>query len=415
MLNTQAMGSLNKTSKIQSSQVQQPVQNTQQDINNPAIINNFNIIGGGIDRTTTIIVEHDKINNGYTFKSMDNNILGSFNVLQLFKLLNNECDSYLLDVNIGTSDIIIKKYLYNPDDDKENTCELISHLESPFTGNIDLLVKLYSDITKIEDKINEEILTKSHDIAQSIKDKNNKFIYNILIRILKLSNTLTEQYKHDKSKRELLIRYSVGAAYKLTVMTQDDIQIKKLQYETIQTDIDKLKKIQESINSKIDTLKQNIDAENANIDLLIKQLSAQHIMKGGDKSTNQSNSSNTSKTSKSNSSNQSKPSKSNSSTSTTQTSTNTTNTSSTNTTNTSTTDISTTIDAKKPHKNITSTTSITSNSTSSTIKKDNNSSDISIYDIQNESHPTENTRSFIKSIELNSSYNTSVDTFTITD
>jgi hypothetical protein len=410
MLNTQAMGSLNKTSKIQSSQVHQPVQNTQQDINNPAIINNFNIIGGGIDRTTTIIVEHDKINNGYTFKSMDNNILGSFNVLQLFKLLNNECDSYLLDVNIGTSDIIIKKYLYNPDDDKENTCELISHLESPFTGNIDLLVKLYSDITKIEDKINEEILTKPHDIAQSIKDKNNKFIYNILIRILKLSNTLTEHYKHDKSKRELLIRYSVGAAYKLTVMTQDDIQIKKLQYETIQTDIDKLKKIQESINSKLDTLKQNIDVENANIDLLIKQLSAQHIMKGGDKSTNQfnsSNSSNTSKTSKSNSSNQSKPSKSNSSTSTTQTSTNTSNTSST--------DISTTNDAKKPHKNITSTTSITSNSTSSTIKKDNNSSDISIYDIQNESHPTENTRSFIKSIELNSSYNTSVDTFTITD
>ena len=243
MLNTQALVSPNKSSNLQGVQASntqnlQNLQNTQ-DINNPAIINNFNIIGGGIDRSTTIIVEHDKINNGYTFKSMDKNILGSFNILQLFKLLNNEYDSYLLDVNIGTSDIIIKKYLYNPDTDKENTCDLISHLESPFTGNIDLLVKLYSDITKIEDKINEEILTKSHDIAQRIKDKNNKFIYNILIRILKLSNTLSEQYKHDKSKRELLIRYSVGSAYKLSVMTQDDIQIKKLQYETIQTDIDK--------------------------------------------------------------------------------------------------------------------------------------------------------------------------------
>ena len=367
MLNTQVIGSeMNKNSKLQNPNTQNP--NTQNlNTQNPNIINNFNIIGGDINKNQTIIVEHDKINNGFTFKSIDNNIFGSFNVLQLFKLLNNEYDLYLVDINIGTSDVIIKKYIYNPDNDKEGLCELISHLESPFTGNIDLLVKLYADIIKIEDKINEEIITKPHNIAQKIKEKNNKFIYNILIRILKLSNTLIEQYKNDKIKRETLMRYSIGAAYKLSIMTQDDIHIKKLQYETIQSDIEKLKKIQDIINSKLDTLKQNIDEENTNINQLIKQLSIQQstkqLMKGGNNTSSNSNISNNNTSNNSNTSNN--------------------NTSSNSDTLTN--------------------SNSESNSESNSIAKSNSGT------------PTENTRSFMKSINLNSSYNTtSADTFTIT-
>jgi hypothetical protein len=393
MLNTQA--TIQKNANIN------PPTNILQNNNNasvPAIINNFNIIDnkmGGGNNSSTIIVEHDKSTHEFTFKNLNKNILGSFNILQLFKFLNNECDSYLTDVNIGTSDIIISKYLYNPSNDITKTCDLISHLESPFTGNIELLVKLYTDIIKIEDKINEEILTKPRDIAEKIKEKNNKFIYNILIRILKLANTLTEQFKDDHAKREILIKYSVGAAYKLSVMTQDDLSIKKMQYETIQTDIDKLKKIQESINTKLNELKQTIDIENSNINVLINHLSNKKIMHGGNKS-----SSTTSKSSNSSTSNTSKS----------------TDLSMNNKKDKFTSDTSLPIKCKKENITSTSTTSTTS-VTSSTVKtSDTSLSNLNINDIQNEMNPTENTRSLIKSINIGSSYDsTSYDTFTITD
>jgi len=393
MLNTQA--TIQKNANIN------PPTNILQNNNNasvPAIINNFNIIDnkmGGGNNSSTIIVEHDKSTHEFTFKNLNKNILGSFNILQLFKFLNNECDSYLTDVNIGTSDIIISKYLYNPSNDITKTCDLISHLESPFTGNIELLVKLYTDIIKIEDKINEEILTKPRDIAEQIKEKNNKFIYNILIRILKLANTLTEQFKDDHAKREILIKYSVGTAYKLSVMTQDDLSIKKMQYETIQTDIDKLKKIQESINTKLNELKQTIDIENSNINVLINHLSNKKIMHGGNKS-----SSNTSKSSNSSTSNTSKS----------------TDLSMNNKKDKFTSDTSLPIKCKKENITSTSTTSTTS-VTSSTVKtSDTSLSNLNINDIQNEMNPTENTRSLIKSINIGSSYDsTSYDTFTITD
>ena len=287
---------------------------------NPMVVNNFNIVG---EQNNSIIVEHDKIKNEFTFKNANNQLIGSFSVLQLFKFINNDEDTFLVDINIGTADTIIMKYIYNPSVDIEKKYDLISHIDSPFTSNIELLVKLYTDIIKLDEKINEEILKKSRDVAENIKERNNKFIHNILIRILKLANTLIDHVKTDQQKRESLIRYSVGVVYKLSTMTQDELLINKLQYETLNSDIIKLKQIQDGINSKLTSLQQTLDLQNTNIDNLIKELANKDInKKGGFKSsrTNTSDSklssSLTSKSSKSSESNDSESTISNDSEST---------------------------------------------------------------------------------------------------
>ena len=399
---------LNTKTNIKNSVLQggnQILQNSKTSVNTvPAIINNFNIIDNKTGGDSTIIVEHDKNTHEFTFKTVNKNILGSFNILQLFKFLNNDCESYLTDINIGTSDTIITKYLYNPTDNTFNTCDLISHLDSPFTGNIELLVKLYADIIKIEDKINEEILTKPREIAEKIKEKNNRFIYNILIRILKLANTLTEQFKNDQSKRDILIKYSVGAAYKLSIMTQDDLSIKKMQYENIQTDIEKLKKIQETINSKLDLLNQTIEIENKNINVLITHLSNKHIMQGGNKSSSSKQQSLSEQST-------SKQSTSKQSLSTDLSSTSYTSISHNNTSDTS------FVNKEKinKHKDLNKSSSISTDLSLSSVKQKYSSSDLNINDIHNEANQTEKTRSLIKSINVSSSYESSYDTFTITD
>ena len=272
---------------------------------NPMVVNNFNIVG---EQNNSIIVEHDKIKNEFTFKNANNQLIGSFSVLQLFKFINNDEDTFLVDINIGTSDTIIIKYIYNPSLDIEKKYDLISHIDSPFTSNIELLVKLYTDIIKLEEKLNEEILKKSRDVAENIKERNNKFIHNILIRILKLANTLIDHVKTEQQKRESLIRYSVGVVYKLSTMTQDELLIKKLQYETLNSDIVKLKQIQDGINSKLTSLQQSLDLQNTNIDNLIKELAINDINKKGGGSKSSTSKSSTSKSSTSKSSTKSKTS-----------------------------------------------------------------------------------------------------------
>ena len=181
---------------------------------------------------------------------------------------------FLIDVVIGSADVIISKYIYDIDNDNDNdktkSYDLLSHTDSPFTGNIELLVKLYSDIIKIENELYEKMIDLPKDIIEVIKITNNKFIYNLLLRILKISNMLLDQ-DIDKQKRDILLRYSIGTVYKLSNMTREELEIKKLQYQSIQNDINKIIRIQSNIDSKLDLLKNTIDTQNINIDFIINE------------------------------------------------------------------------------------------------------------------------------------------------
>ncbi len=298
---------------IQQANQTQPTQPTQpnQIQENPMVVNNFNIINQSKD---TIIVEHNKEKNEFVLKDANKQLIGSFYVLQIFKYINEDIDNYLVGTNIGTAKELINKYIYSKEKDPEQKYDLISYLDSPFTGNIDLIAQLYSDIIKLEDDLNKELLDKKIEIAEKIKNRNNKFIYNLLTRIIKLSNTLVDQInsnpeQHNKTVKDNLIRYSAGSVYKISQMIKDDITIKSLQLKNVKEDLSKLIKIQESMSTKMDGLQQTIDTQTAQINTLIQQLERTE-QRGGNKSSS-SKSSNSSKSSKSsNSSNSSNTSNS---------------------------------------------------------------------------------------------------------
>lgn len=266
---------------VEPIQQDQHVQQVQQAQQAQPIVHNYNVYGNN-QKDDSIIVKHDKAEQKFTLFNSNNQILGSFNILQLFKFLNKKHDFYLVDINIGSSDIIIKKYLYDDDKDVNLEYELLSHTESPFTGNVELLVKLYSDIIKIEDILDKELLNKPKEIAEDIQRVNNKFIYNLLVRLLKLINTISDTIQ-DRSIKENLLKYSVGAVYKISSLIKDDILIKKLQLDNIETDIKKLENINNKITEKINELDTNITTQNTTIDNLILQLNS-YNQKGGSKS-----------------------------------------------------------------------------------------------------------------------------------
>lgn len=255
----------------------------------PQVVHNYNVYGNNIDNS--IIVKHDKTEQKFTLFNANNQVLGGFNILQLFKFLNKKHDFYLVDITIGSSDIIIKKYLYDDDKDINREYELLSHTESAFTGNVELLVKLYSDIIKVEDVLDRELLNKPKEIAEDIQKVNTKFIYNLLIRLLKLINTISDTVQ-DKSVKENLLKYSVGAIYKISLLIKDDITIKKMQMENVNDDINKLQIIHTKMNEKIEQLESNINTQNKTIDNLVLELNTynKNSQQGGNKSTSTSTS-----------------------------------------------------------------------------------------------------------------------------
>jgi hypothetical protein len=289
---------------VQAAQPIQPAQTVQavQQVNqsnqiqeNPMVVNNFNIVNQSKD---TIIVEHNKEKNEFVLKDANKQLIGSFYVLQIFKYINEDVDNYLVNTNIGTAKELIIKYIYSKEKDPEGKYDLISYLDSPFTGNIDLIAQLYSDIIKLEDELNKELLDKKIEIAEQIKIRNNKFIYNLLGRIIKLSNTLVDQInsnpdQHNKTVKDNLIRYSAGSVYKISQMIKDDVTIKSLQLKNVKEDISKLGKIQESMSNKLNSLQETIDNQTTQINTLIQQLERTE-QRGGNKSSS-SKSSNSSK------------------------------------------------------------------------------------------------------------------------
>ncbi len=302
----QASQQPNQTQPIQTQPIQtQPIQTQPiQPQENPMVVNNFNIINQSKD---TIIVEHNKEKNEFVLKDSNKQFIGSFYVLQIFKYINEDIDNYLVGTNIGTSKELINKYIYSKEKDPEGKYDLISYLDSPFTGNIDLIAQLYSDIIKLEDDLNKELLDKKIEIAEKIKIRNNKFIYNLLARIIKLSNTLVDQInsnpeQHNKTVKDNLIRYSAGSVYKISQMIKDDITIKSLQLKNVKDDLSKLIKIQESMGIKMDGLQQTIDTQTTQINTLLQQLERTE-QRGGNKSSSSKSSKSSRTSNSSNSSN----------------------------------------------------------------------------------------------------------------
>ena len=108
MLNTQKINKLNNPPNLTNITFKNNIEMAQPNVNaninsNPMVVNNFNIVGG--EQNNSIIVEHDKNKNEFVFKNPNNQLIGGFNILQLFKFINNNEDTFLMDINICASTI----------------------------------------------------------------------------------------------------------------------------------------------------------------------------------------------------------------------------------------------------------------------------------------------------------------------
>lgn len=245
----------------------------------------INVVNINKNDTNSLIVIHDKDSHKFIIKDNDN-ILGHFTVGQIFKFINSDIEGYLLDVDLGISVELIKLYLLNVDNDNVT---LVSHLNSPITGSIELLVKLYKDIQYFEEKLNIEYENLSENTKNLVKLKNKNFIYSILVHIIKLFATYTSTNKKlSEETKTMITSYSIGATYKLNSMVKEDIDLNLNKIISLNNDLQNLKQIRENMIVQMARLSKSIVSQNEKIDLLIMNLKSQE---GGANNSSTTNSS----------------------------------------------------------------------------------------------------------------------------
>ena len=299
--------------------------NNRGELNNKGELNNrgesghlqqtINVVNINKNDSNSLLVIHDKDSHKFIIKDNDN-VLGHFTVGQIFKFINSDIEGYLLDVDLGISVDLIKRYLLTVDND---TVTLVSHLNSPITGSIELLVKLYKDIQSFEEKLNIEYENLSENTKNLVKLKNKNFIYGILIHIIKLFATYTSTNKKLSDETKTMITtYSIGATYKINSMIKEDIDSNLNKIISLNNDLQNLKQIRENMMVQMIKLSKSLVSQNDKIDLLIMNLKSQE---GGNNSstTNSSGISSTNTTSNTSSNSSSNTTLTNSTNSTNQT------------------------------------------------------------------------------------------------
>jgi hypothetical protein len=243
-------------------------------------IENENINMNNLSKYTTgnLILVYDENEHKFTFYNSNKSILGSFNFKQIVKYIGRQIEpSFYNFVDSGYSEELIKsmlgEVLIDPITGKINII-LKSHLESPFMGNLDLLIRLNNSFCNYEHKeLLLDISTMQNDKTQyNIKLSIKQFIYLLINHTLKIIAIASEEIQNDNTQEQMkqkLLKYSVALTYRISSFMKEHLDNYNNQYKLLYEQMQKLANIKSTINTKINNLETKINKQNELIFSLI--------------------------------------------------------------------------------------------------------------------------------------------------
>jgi hypothetical protein len=232
--------------------------------------NNFRKLESLKDSSNLIAV-YDDAENRFTFYNSNKSILGSFNFRQIIKYIGKQIEPTFYNfVESGYSEELIKsmigEVLIDPITGKINII-LKSHLESPFMGNLDLLIKLNNSFFKYEtsELMNDIAIVNNEKIQYNLKISIKQFIYLLINHTLKIVSIASEDIKNDPAQTEMknkLLKYSVALTYRISNFMKEHIDNYNVQYKKLYGNLEKLINMKKVINNKVNNLEEKITKQN---------------------------------------------------------------------------------------------------------------------------------------------------------
>lgn len=193
------------------------------------------------------------VENTFILCNNNNTEIGTFTDEDIIKYITLKIENNIQQ-NIYIN--IIEKYIctVSYENNKLIDIKFKSHKESPFMGDIEMLISLNDRLKKYE----------SHD-NYLMRNNIRYFIYKFNVYILHIISLITEQLKNDLSRktiRESLIKYSCGLSYRISKYV-------KSQFDALNNNIDEIKKQMSEIAEQYSSIQNRLDtAKPADIQLI---------------------------------------------------------------------------------------------------------------------------------------------------
>jgi hypothetical protein len=226
-----------------------------------------------------LIVETQKEKQQFLFYDHNKNFIGGFTATEFIKYIISHISlNFLPETNCESSKHIIEKYICKISKNvlsKKTTIDMIDHIDSPFMGNIESLIKLYTYIHDFEsNRLILELESISDDEQLMVKDLFELLIYSLLNHTLNIISILVNKLDLSRSGstdiKKTLLNYSVAIVYRLSKFIKDKTQRKIDEVDMIEKDILRIDGIRTMITSKIDTLQNSVDKNCLEIEILMK-------------------------------------------------------------------------------------------------------------------------------------------------
>lgn len=224
-----------------------------------------------------IIVETDYKNRRFLFYDKQKDFLGSFTIREFIKYITAWIDGkFIGDINSDASEYVIEKYICEVKNTQDNylpDVKLRSYFESPFMGNIEVLIKFYNFIHEYETKYMTNDLQGIQETSiNRITDVINMVMYVYSSHMLKIIATITSKYceSGDKKIRDSLLQYSVGIMYRLSGYVKNEISQKINKFNKLQNDVVAVENEKNSILNRLDLMQRSIDKQNICVDMILK-------------------------------------------------------------------------------------------------------------------------------------------------
>ncbi|ATZ80410.1 hypothetical protein BMW23_0355 [Bodo saltans virus] len=224
-------------------------------------------------KESDMMLKYDSVDGKFLLYDRYKTFVGYVTVLQLIKYITNDISkSFLKLCDFESSIAVINKFFLVHD---SNKIILISHLNSPIMGNLDIVFKLYSGVNNfIVNNLQQELSKFETDdtIKNNIKKKIDEFVYLLLnhsLKLLVLLSEISKQNNSNNSIKESLLKNSIVVMNKLNFIIKSEIDNKILQSQSFNQQLKDLESIKLETNKKLDTLETTIKSQEEKINKIL--------------------------------------------------------------------------------------------------------------------------------------------------
>jgi hypothetical protein len=228
----------------------------------------------------SIIIKFSQRDHNFIIYEKDK-LLGVFGIAHIIKYITSKISKdFLKTIEYESSIEIIEKFFCKFD--STDNIVLIGYLDSPLMGNIEIMMKIYSEINKFDQTILQNHIEKleSQIIKNNIVKAIRNLEYLILNHSLKLIVNISDAIKNDNSKNELkitLVKYSIFIINKINYIICDNINDTKTDILVLGAELDQMKKIKSNSENKIKKMGNMINEQNLQIKKIIDYIDIEDV------------------------------------------------------------------------------------------------------------------------------------------